>query len=132
MKTPAQCVVMAPVSPAMAKLLHQLQAQIIKERDQAAEDARPAGTIVLAPVEAGTWKTVEFGCTNGDQAMRVRSDTGAVTMYRDHLPDGDGRVWHPARWWGSEQRDDAQGRRWSYSLPRMVMDDFGTLVPVVS
>lgn len=123
------------LSPTVARLLHQLQAQIIREADDAAHlnwQPWPAGTIVLQPIEAADSRVIESDGYGGDQYLRVSSANGDVVMYRDHLPRTGLLKWHPAHWWGSEGRLGPDGRDWRTVLPRHVMDDFGALVPVAS
>lgn len=47
---------------------------------------------------------------------------------------GPSRRWEPLQlgmhWEGHEVRFDEQGRKWSRTIDRLVMDDFGTLVEV--
>jgi hypothetical protein len=129
MQTPAHGVVMAPVSPAVGKLLHKLTAAIINERDQAVP---VAGAVVLAAPNRGTL-TSRATTVNGEHALFIDDNVGyRWTLYRNHTPraSGDLENWHPAHWWGSERRVDADGIDWIRVLPHHITDDFGYLVPV--
>lgn len=64
----------------------------------------------------------------GDEYVRGRT-LFDVTLYRDHTRLDTDMYWHPAIWWGSESRLDANGETWSRRL-HMVQDDFGYLVQV--
>lgn len=46
------------------------------------------------------------------------------------FPGGDIDRPRPSTWWGTETVTDITGREWTTNLGRMVMDDFGDLVPV--
>ncbi|CAN7476652.1 hypothetical protein [Variovorax paradoxus] len=110
----------APVSPKVAKLLHQLYAEAAKD---IAPSPTPAGVALLEPPGK---RHVNFGC--GGSAMYVYDDATYVrlsTIYRSH---GDGR---PAPYWGHEDRHDEQGRIWSRDF-RGIVDDFGDLQEVVT
>jgi len=58
---------------------------------------------------------------------RTESHTHTFDLQREHVPKNPANA---GRWYGTECRKDAHGRRWSHWLPDHVVDDFGTLVPV--
>lgn len=66
----------------------------------------------------------------GDLAIELWAAGRSITVYYQRGSEPDRYVNHPGTWWGSERRTDAEGRDWSRSLERMVMDDFGYLVEV--
>lgn len=116
----------ALASPEVAKLLHQLQDQIIKE--VSVRMAAP-GEVVLQPFGKGSVRY--FAVANGE-GMAISGDHGAcTTLYRELQPNrAFPKHFKPAAWYGSEDRLDAAGRLWSRSLGRFVCDDFGALVEV--
>lgn len=129
MQTPAQGVVMAPVSPAVAKLLHQLQAQIINE----AQD-RPVspGAIILQPRGKLTSQN-HYERGKGYRQVCCIADNGDSVILQTpfFVSAEDAPYFRPGTWYGSERRCDEDGRSWSAALPcDYVMDDFGELVPV--
>jgi hypothetical protein len=130
--------VLTPVSPALAQLLHQVQEQIIREADKARApaDADP----VLSPIPSDC--RVRFTSIGNDQALEVHSrdyfdgenagaPTYSCTLYRDHFVEEMNRDWlSPHYWRGSENRRDQHGQVWTRTLGLLVTDDFGNLVRV--
>jgi hypothetical protein len=121
---------MAPVSREMAKLLHQVQAQIIREAGDRADES---GAIVLA---SGALRIGSYSYRDGD-FVRLHGEGGrVVSMIRrrfippswieSHVP------WHPSHWRCEETRVDQHGRRWNSQQAVCVTDDFGNLVEVQS
>ncbi len=128
MSAAADSLVMAPVSPAVANLLHKLQAEIIKE---AAERTVPPGAAILLPspkftaqtyAERGGYRTVQ--CNAGyDNQIYLQTAFVADPAYSEWL--------RPGVWYGHEARTDDTGRRWQATLEHTyVCDEFGQLVPV--
>lgn len=135
MHTPSSndgAVVLAPVSPAVAALLHQLEAEAIERLE-----ALPApGSIVITPeppARAKRWHHHEnSGC------REVRGQTADFT-YKIALRSffGEGAWVHElgheprfGRWSGEERRIDTSGRMWEAYVGYHVIDNFGDLVPV--
>jgi hypothetical protein len=54
-------------------------------------------------------------------------DSYELSMQTEPLPD---KSYKRGVWYGNEARLDSDGRRWTRSLPHMLMDDFGDLVEV--
>lgn len=63
-----------------------------------------------------------------DLGFEVEAPGFQATLYYRRGPETHGRL--PGRFWGSISMKDQLGREWSRSLPEMVTDDFGSLVPV--
>lgn len=121
-----QGVVLTPVSPAVAKLLHELQAQIIREADEA-KAGTPAGAIVL---EAPRYTEHTYN-TWGHRVIESKGPGGSIWLQTPFVPAPEHAWQRPGVWYGSESRRDALGREWQRSLSDdYVTDDFGTLVPV--
>lgn len=122
-----QEVCMAPVSREMGKLLHQLQAQIIRE---AADRADEDGAIVLAndPPKVGDYTF------NDEDHVTYYGERSRFSMIRRRfIPEawiGSDVPWHPSHWRCEESRVDANGRRWNTEQRVCVTDDFGNLVEV--
>jgi len=119
---------LAPMSPAVAKIWHQLQAAMLKETHGL--DVVPTGAIVLSPLSIG----FEFRSHHDGSAIVLsigdgRDNVDAFTKYVE-MPNGWENFWNPAHWHLTMARTDKQGRRWSTSEGAYVMDDFGDLVPV--
>ncbi|MGE0329711.1 MAG: hypothetical protein AB7P37_03350 [Ramlibacter sp.] len=125
--TPPTSVTLAPLSPALAALIHQVQAEAVA----AATPAPLAeGAIVLPALQSAPWtyressKTTWLECFVGEDhaemfvKLGVNDNGWAVEL------------WHPAYWYQHLVRTDDQGRRWRAEGPAHVMDDFGFLVPV--
>ncbi|MFC5524041.1 hypothetical protein [Polaromonas jejuensis] len=116
----------ALVSPEVAKLLHKLQGQIIKEATAALAPAE--FTLPAAPVY--TRHTYSDRHTH----RRIESSDAAgnsIALQTHHLAKPELPWIRPGLWYGDETRTDAQGRCWTRTLDsNYVMDDFGTLVEV--
>lgn len=63
-----------------------------------------------------------------DRGFGYRRGCIACTIYFTRFKDPEYSHQKPNTWWGSMEMQDASGERWSRSLPRMVMNDFGDLV----
>lgn len=120
-----QEVVMAPVSAGLAKLLHQVQAQIIRDAEERGHTARTEGTLLLpAPAhcrceaDVGRYRHFRLHDTTGYE-LRLQSEVG---------PQSDGAPPRVGIWYGSERRVDEHGQKWERYLGRHVVDDFGFLV----
>lgn len=125
-----QDIVMAPVSRPMAALLHQLQAQIIREAgDRAGED----GSVVLRP---GALRINSYSYHDADYVRLHGENDRILSMIRRRFcPDSwrqSGVPWHPSHWRCEETRTDAADRRWVTEQVICVTDDFGSLVEVQS
>lgn len=119
-------IAMAPVSPALAKLLHQVQAQIIREAGECAELAPdPLGALQAPITRRDDGDDIIWRGPNGREEAKRRRFCPA--SWADHSVP-----WHPSHWRIYSSRFDRFGREWSLtggSTPH-VTDDFGNLVPV--
>lgn len=123
--------VMAPVSRQVAKLLHQLQAQIIKEAGRAACTSAPDPMGALQNPSRHDHRDgdqITYKGDNGeDEFLRRRECPACWVAPTYSVP------WHPSHWRLTETRN-AAGRRWSTAGGSgsviHVVDDFGTLVPL--
>ncbi len=118
--------VMAPVSPAIARLLHQLQAQILQElQAQIAPTADPMGDLQDPVASYDDDDTIEYCAANGTD--RYRRQRFCPDSWRDG-----GVPWHASHWRLYRTRIDSAGRSWqACDISQVhVMDDFGYLVPV--
>lgn len=121
-------IVLAPVSPAIAALLHQLQAQIIKEAE---ELQAPAVGFDSRP-------PLPYFTDHGDaDFVRYFDGKGNTDDFRRRrfCPESwaDGSVpWHPSHWRLYQTRVDNEGAHWSSAGRSQihVIDDFGYLVPL--
>lgn len=124
------------LSPAITQRLHELQQEILREAETAL--AREVSAPVLRPPQQDV--EVRFCSIGGDLALEVHSRDYfedrpgpaeyELTLYRLHVVDEEHRGWQePHTWYGSEARRDQFGHQWQRRLKRLVMDDFGTLVP---
>lgn len=122
----APALVMAPVSPAVAKLLHQLQAQMIKEAEAAEV---PPGAAILPRAK---FTKQEYLDLDGHRLVTCTAADGAeLRLQTPFVTDPKYQWQRPGVWYGSEGRIDDTGRRWQRSLGRdYVTDNFGELVPV--
>lgn len=124
--------VMAPVSPALADLLHQVQAQIIREAQERTDDGKSIVVLERAPVRpaaSSQWgDTVTLEDGRGGSAFWARRRFCPESWLPDRLTSG--VFWHPSHWRCSERRMDSRGRRWELEDAVYVVDDFGDLVPV--
>ncbi len=118
----------ALVSPEVAKLLHKLQGQIIKEAS--AREPAPGEVVLNAPGKI----SVSFFSLGNTEVMEISGEHGLRTnLYRDYQAPADTRLaFQPGTWWGSENRIDAAGNNWSRALGRLVCNDFGDLVKVAA
>lgn len=125
----------AEISPAVSELLHALQAQVLREA-RAVHEREAALPVLQATGEV----QVRFASICGDRALCVQStdyfttaDRAAsydCTLYAPHVVEREHLSWFtPGMWYGQEARVDQHGRTWSRHL-HLVVDDFGTLVPV--
>ena len=119
---------LTPMSPAVARLWHQLQSEFIKETHGVA--TVPPGAIVLPalPADQPAYFRPGVDCT----VLVIGGAGNEDTYYKRHAcPDGwETSWWNPAYWSLSQSRRDAQGRSWNCSGGDYVMDDFGDLVQV--
>jgi hypothetical protein len=124
-----QGVVLAPVSPAVAALLHELQAQIIREADEA---CAPSGAITLSEATGERKVKHRVGYAGCSQYVEVESKGFHNSVGHAHVPKaGREEYWKGAAIWnGTEHRTDSHGNTWWRYYPDMVTDDFGSLVPV--
>lgn len=94
----------------------------------AEKQAKPQDIVLPAPAGLFSFKfdhhdnTVLF-------SAHTEGYTHAVHLQRQAVPENPKNM---GIWFGSEERKDAQGRRWTHWLPDHVVDDFGTLVPVTT
>ncbi len=123
--------VMAPVTPRVAKLLHALQAEVL--RVPTPEPVAP-GAIVLLPVEG------ERRVRWSDDGLRVEVCIGShrytsafewsTTRAQPEWARQFGPLEHaPGRWLVNETRWDEAGKPWTTRWATVVVDDgFGNLV----
>jgi len=74
--------------------------------------------------------TQRVAYVSGGISLQIASAGARCTLYRDHAPKAGRSSWHPAHWWGTEDREDQHGHEWTRVLPRQVQDDYGYLVEV--
>ena len=119
----------APLSPTVARLIQQVQADA---REQLLQELSAKDTItVLHGFDADT-KRVRVT----DSSINVTDEKGNfVTFHRHHVePDGwrgldhMAGYWHPTRWYGRQSMVDASGQPWERDFKPHVCDDFGNLV----
>jgi hypothetical protein len=124
--TPKTTMTSALVSAEVAKLLHKLQGQIIKE---ASTHAPVPGEVVLLALGASN---IEFSQVGNSVCMEVNGRGGARTrIWRDYQPSKTyPEGFKPGTWFGSEVRKDANGQSWERTVGRLVCNDFGDLVEV--
>lgn len=127
---PSRLLTLAPVSTKAAELLHALYAETLAAAE-ASLQVPPAGAVLLkAPPTSGLRAT--YSDDHGYRQLYLRKGF----EYRIELQTpmlGDPRYeWQrPGLWYGSEEREDMQGRSWKSSLPRhYTTDNFGDLVEV--
>jgi hypothetical protein len=117
-------VVMAPVSPAVARLLHQLQAETIK-----ASDVVAPGCVILASASP------PLRCTDNSESGGYRRVVGeaagrCVRLQTEYLGDPAHPWSRPGVWYGCDARVDSEGVEWERRIDNHVVDDFGQLVPI--
>jgi hypothetical protein len=121
---------LAPVTPRSAELLHALYAEALSAA-AASLGVAPAGAIVLQePATKGL--TATYRDTHGYRKLGLSNGRGYEIRLQTPMCGDSGFLWsRPGKWYGSEDREDAQGRRWTSTLPdEYVTDDFGDLVEV--
>lgn len=124
--TPEQGLVFAPVSPAVAKLLHQLQAQIIRE---AQERSRTLDGEISLPAVSG-WRLFDDDVDHLTWYADNHSNTRAIRRRVKPVQWGPDTSWHPSWYTVYVRRVDTEGRSWEHYAGDHVTDDFGTLVRV--
>lgn len=121
-----QGLAMAPVSPAIAQLLHTLHAQLERE---ASERIPSPDCLVLRPraaFESAEWYSVRGG---GQKLIVRHADNTSDRYWREHVGDPQyPRFWAHGVYWGSQERKDEFGRYWEGARQWYVTDDFGSLV----
>lgn len=86
-----------------------------------------AGDLLLpAPASPFSFKFDYYG-NNVLLSGHTEGYTHSVHLQRQAVPENPKNM---GIWFGSEERKDANGSRWTRWLPDHVVDDFGTLVPV--
>ena len=123
--------VLVPVSRAVARLLHQLQAEMIKETHGLA--TVPPGAIVLPGVDGAKW---QFSGDDTHEVLTIGGDGNSDRFTKRWLcPDSWKNScvpWHQSHRRLNMDRTDAAGREFSHSGEVYVMDDFGSLVEVAA
>lgn len=106
-----------PVPRGRVAVLSEAEAEWLHESLQRAElFVPPSGPVCV------DWHYLD------DRSFQVRRGNGyEAIIYFRRAPGGKHQ---PQGFWGSEERVDERGVRWHHRLPTMVMDDFGSLVPV--
>jgi len=132
MKAPskmARAVVLAPMSVTAAKLLHALYAETLASAE-ASLQVPPAGAIVLQePPTSGL--TAKYSETHGYRRLRLSKGFDYEISLQTSMLGTEFRWERPGIWYGSESRQDMQGRRWTGPLScHYVTNDFGDLVEV--
>lgn len=89
------------------------------------------GAVVLPSVAGDPVRLHWSEGSYGTDCLTVRRGSMEVSLYRTRGKDPQYAHLRPGTWYGCENRLDGQGERWSRSLPRMVIDDFGDLVPLM-
>jgi hypothetical protein len=123
---------LVPVSPAIAKLLHELQGQIIREATDAAAVLPPGAVVILpSPAERAS-SHILHSEGRGFRCLDVTfADGCSMHLQTPCCADPEWGSSRPGRWYGREERRDTSGSRWEHFLPDYhVMDDFGALVPM--
>ena len=120
--------VLTPTSPAVAKLLHALQAEMLEETHGL--NVVPAGAIVLPALTTGFAHFENEGNTTSLAIGRHPNHTDMYTVRHSRPKDWLPEWWHPARWSLHSTRTDTSGRRWASFCGTYVMNDFGDLVEV--
>lgn len=126
----AAALTLAPMSPAVAKIWHQLQAAMLKETHGL--DVVPAGAIVLPPLPQD--RRVSFESGYSDSTILTIGDgdnSDTFTKYWTMPPSWD-RFWNQAHWRSNFHRTGPDGLSWSASGGAYVVDDFGDLVEVAA
>ncbi|MDP3228490.1 MAG: hypothetical protein Q8N13_11015 [Acidovorax sp.] len=119
---------LAPMSPVVAKLWHQLQAAMLKETHGL--DVVPAGAIVLQPLPQDRRVTFESGCYDSTiLSIGDGDNSDTFTKYWTMPPRWD-RFWDQAHWRLNVSRTGPDGPVFSASGGAYVIDDFGDLVKV--
>ena len=106
-----------PVQRGRVAVLSEAEAKWLYEAVQRAEFfVPPSGSVRV------DWRYLDDG------SFQVSRRGGyAATIYFRRAP---GEKHEHRGFWGTEERVDERGVRWSRYLPHMVMDDFGSLVPM--
>ncbi|HYW57704.1 MAG TPA: hypothetical protein VE934_12130 [Polaromonas sp.] len=120
---------LAPMSPAVAKVWHKLQATMLKETHGV--DTVPPGAMVLPPLPEDRPLCFRHD-SSGDTVVLYMGVTGhndAFTKYWT-MPEGWEGFWNQARWRLNRYRPGPDGNSWSTAGGAYVMDDFGDLVQV--
>lgn len=109
-------------SASFAKFMTGAMALALAETREATADA------VQLPAPAGPF-SFKFSNHNNTTlfASNTEGYTNAFNLQRQAVPTDPENL---GIWFGSEERKDDLGRRWTHWLPDHVVDDFGTLVPV--
>lgn len=122
---------LAPMSPAVAKVWHQLQAAMLKEAHSV--DAVPAGVIVLPALPQDRTANFKPGYVGDRIILQLGCDDNedTYTQYWS-CPTGWERFWNQSHWHLNRVRRGPDGDLWSASGGRYVVDNFGDLVEVAA
>lgn len=94
----------------------------LKQEQQQAQQ-----TLHLVPDEPGSVRAdFNYGPVDGDMAFLVKGSASSGTFYFNR----DDKKHPQPHWFGTVYRVDSAGTEWGRSCGHMVMDDFGTLVPM--
>jgi len=96
---------------------------LAKAEVEAALATDAQGITFLAPAGVG-----RVSHSTDDRGFEYRRGSIACTIYFTRFKDPEYSHQKPNTWWGSMEMQDASGERWTRTLPRMVMNDFGDLV----
>lgn len=107
-----------PVQRGRVAVLSEAEAKWLYEAVQRAEFFVP----LTGPVRVD-WRYLD------DRSFQVRRGDGYEAIIYSRRFPGEHRHEIPG-FWGSESRVDERGVRWGRTLSPMVMDDFGSLVPM--
>lgn len=121
---------LAPVSTKAAELLHALYAETLAAAE-ASLNVPPAGAIVLqeAPTSG---LTAKYNDSHGYRRLRLSKGFDyEISLQTPLCGNPEFRWTRPGIWYGTEERRDMQGRKWTGYLPsHYVTNDFGDLVEV--
>lgn len=124
----SSAIVLAPVSARLAGLLHELQAQVLKDI-QAGNDGRavPPGAIVLQP--RSKCRKYVYTDSAGVRSVTCHFEKGEIVSLACYRAVQAEHSLHPGCWYGDETLCDEQGRTWRHYTGAHVINDFGDLVP---
>lgn len=127
---PPASVTLAPVSPALAALIHQVQAEAVAAATPA---PLPEGAIVVLPRPADVRvRNAYHRESNGYRSLTAYfADGTELQLQTCCCTDPEYKSLAAGIWYGSHSLLDTAGREWTSRFrTQFVIDEFGTLVPV--